>query len=413
MSERDANGRPRVVIVGGGIAGLEAALALHHLAPDAAQLTLVAPEPEFHYKPMVVLEPFSRQPARRHELAPALEQLGGRFVKAALVGVHPDEHAIELAGGERLGYEMLIVAVGGRARPAYEGADTFWAARGDLPIDEVLERAAGHPSRTLAFVVPPGCSWPLPLYELALMTRRRCEEGGPYGVSLLLVSPEQSPLAVFGVAPSQELAELLRARAIDFEPFRSVVERGGKLLRLPGGKPLEAGAVVALPTIEGPGVHGLPADDHGFVPIDEQARVIGVEDVYAAGDGTDFPVKQGGIATQQADAAAEHIASRLGAAVHPTRFRPVLRGQLITGADSLHMKHELAGGRGAGAASLDCLWWPPGKVAGRFLAPWLAGTTPAESLEPPSRPLDVEVALPLDWHGSPMAMGGHPNPVDA
>ena len=176
------------------------------------------------------------------------------------------------------------------------------------------------------------------------------------------------------------------------------------LVLTPGNRPLEADAVIALPLLEGPSIPGLPSDAKGFIPIDEHARVRGVEDVYAAGDGTTFPIKQGGIATQQADAAAEHIAARVGAAVDPNPFRPVLRGQLLTGEDSLNLRHEIAGGRGEGAASADYLWWPPHKISGRYLAPWLAHETVHADSEPPRRSIDIEVALPTDWHEQPMAL---------
>ena len=405
-STAGTNGLPRVVIAGGGIAGLEAALALHQLLPRrAASVTLVAAEPDFTYKPMVVAEPFSREPAERRALAPALGELGMAFVQGAVREVRPEVHAIELAGGDRLGYDLLVVAVGARARPALPSAETFWAARGDLPIDELLDRAGASPTRTLAFVVPGGCSWPLPLYELALMTRRRTEErGGPYGLRLRVLTPEACPLAIFGAPATAAVSSLLGARGIEVEPFSTVVEEDGVMRIHPAGASLDAGAVIALPVLEGPRVAGLPMDEHGFTPIDEYARVPGVKDVYAAGDGTTFPVKQGGIATQQADAAAGHIAARLGATAEPKPFEPVLRGQLITGPESLNLSHELSGGHGEGVASLDYLWWPPGKVAGRYLGPWLAGTVPEEGLEPPSRPLEVEVALPHEWHGSPMAL---------
>jgi sulfide:quinone oxidoreductase len=154
--------------------------------------------------------------------------------------------------------------------------------------------------------------------------------------------------------------------------------------------------------IEGPGVPGLPHDPNGFTPIDEHARVEGAKDVYAAGDGTNFAVKQGGLATQQADAAAEHIAATLGADLDPEPFKPVLRGQLITGAESLHMRHGLTGGQGEGIASMDYLWWPPQKVAGKYLSGWL-GHNPPGDLEPPSAQIEVEVAWPHDWHAMPMA----------
>jgi sulfide:quinone oxidoreductase len=155
----------------------------------------------------------------------------------------------------------------------------------------------------------------------------------------------------------------------------------------------------------------LPADDHGFIPIDEHARVIGVADVYAAGDGTTFPIKQGGLATQQADAAAEHIAARLGASVQAKPFHPVLRGQLITGVESLHMRHDLSGGHGEGTASLDYLWWPPHKVSGRYLAAWLAHEMPRAEPETPEDLLDIEVPLTHEWHEKPMALDPY-RPLD-
>jgi sulfide:quinone oxidoreductase len=410
VAENRSDTRPRILIAGGGVAGLEAALALHHLAPGLADVTLLAPDPEFVVKPLAVNEPFSLQPAERHELGPAMHELGFDFVLDGITSVEPGAHQVELASGERLGYDLLICAIGGRARPVYESAETFWASHSDLAVNEQLDAAASSPGATLSFIVPPGCSWPLPIYELALMARNRADERAPRELGMAVITPEESPLAIFGQAASAAVVELLRARAIDVITGTSVVEEGGALRTVPAGHSLPDGPAIALPAIEGPGLRGLPADEDGFVPIDLHARVRGIQDVYAAGDGTSFPIKQGGIATQEADAAAEHIAARLGAEVEPRPFEPVLRGQLIAGSESLNLRHGLGGGHGEGGASLDYLWWPPGKIAGRYLAPWLLGTDPGESLDPPGRPLDVEVSLPHEWHGDPMAMGTHPAP---
>ena len=59
----------RVLIAGGGVAGLEALLALRDLAGDRVELTLLSPETEFVYRPMAVAEPFGRGRADRHPLA--------------------------------------------------------------------------------------------------------------------------------------------------------------------------------------------------------------------------------------------------------------------------------------------------------------------------------------------------------
>jgi sulfide:quinone oxidoreductase len=392
-----------VVIVGGGVAGLEALLALHDLAGDRAELTMVAPEPDFLYKPFLVEEPFDLGPAERHELAPLAEEKGARFVLAAAERVLPDERVVELSDGSRLDYDHLVVCVGGRYRPALEGATTFPSGGEPFRADRLLDRASGEDGR-IAFVVPPGVTWSLPLYEIALMTARRATEKRAE-VKLAVVTPEPSPLAVFGPAASEAVAELLRARGIEFFGGTFVRELGGDGIRFgPGDRAFGPAEVVALPAMEGPAIPGLPADEHGFLPIDDHARVKGVDDVYAAGDGTNFPVKQGGIGTQQADAAAEEIAHRLGASGAPEPFRPVLRGKLITGGESLHLRAEVAGGGGEGEASPDCLWWPPHKISGRYLAPFLYHGEAHTEPEPPGRPLDVEVALPREWHEDPMAL---------
>jgi sulfide:quinone oxidoreductase len=121
--------------------------------------------------------------------------------------------------------------------------------------------------------------------------------------------------------------------------------------------------------------------------------VHGEQDVYAAGDATNSPIKQGGVATQQADAAAEAIAARAGADVEPQPFRPVLRGLLLTGATPRYMRAELSGGRGADSRVSDhALWWPPSKIAGKRLAPYLA--LRHDELETEADGLHVEVEVP-------------------
>lgn len=395
--------RRQVLIAGGGIAGLEAALALHDLAGERVEVTLVAPDPEFLYKPLTVEEPFTGSPAERHELEPLLADLGARYVSGAVERVDVARREVSLDGDRTLGYDDLIVCVGGRPRPAYRAAETFWSASSDLPVDDLLERAAASEHRTLALVVPQGTSWPLPLYELALQLRRRSEEGGHGDVRLRLFTPEDAPLGIFGRAASDAVGALLEGRRIELEPDSWVVEGdSGELELRPQGGPLPADVVIALPRLVGPAIEGLPADDNGFLPIDDHGRVRGASGVYAAGDGTDFPVKQGGIATQQADAVAEHIAAAAGAEVEAAPFTPVLRGQLVTGAESLHMRHGLTGGHGEGVASLDYLWWPPQKVSGRYLSAWLSHSPPTRDLDPPDGAMQVEVSLPQEWHGDPM-----------
>jgi sulfide:quinone oxidoreductase len=121
-------------------------------------------------------------------------------------------------------------------------------------------------------------------------------------------------------------------------------------------------------------VPGLPAEGDGFVAVDDLGRVAGADAVYAAGDGTTVPVKQGGIAAQQALAAATAIARSAGADVALKPFRPVLRAELLTGSRSTYLREHVGGGDGdASTTSEHALWWPPTKVAAPHLAPYLEG----------------------------------------
>jgi sulfide:quinone oxidoreductase len=223
--------------------------------------------------------------------------------------------------------------------------------------------------------------WSLPLYELALMTAARAREMSLSDAELTLVTPEESPLAVFGLQASEEVAKLLADAGVKVEArARAEIERTGRVTLHPDGRTIECDRVVALPRVVGRRISGLPVNDEGFVPIDEHARVPGVEQVWAAGDGTAFPVKQGGIACQQADAAAADIARWVGATPDAEPFRPVLRGKLLTGGEPRFMRHHLEGGHGEDSeASTQPLWWPPTKIAGVHLAPYLGELPPAEA----------------------------------
>jgi sulfide:quinone oxidoreductase len=389
-----------VLIAGGGVAGLEALLALRELAGDKVRVTMLAPKPEFVYRPMIVEEAFSLVPAERHELDLLVADCGGKFLLGELSEVVPDEHLVRLSDGMDLAYDIAVICVGAQAHTAYESATTLRSWEEPLAIDEAMATAASHPSHTIAFVVPPGVSWPLPLYELAMLSQNRAAEQG-LNLKTMIVTPESEPLAIFGPPATDAVAGMLRGRKIEVKCDASVHERTGDFTIVPDGGALDVGAVVALPVLSGPNISGLPSDTHGFMPIDEHGQVRGVEDVFAAGDGTDFPIKQGGLGTQQADACAEMIASRAGASVEPQPFKPVLRGKLITNSESLNLSADISGGGGASTASPNLLWWPSQKIAGRYLSPYLSGTKNGFEPEASDRALEIEVSLPTEWHGQP------------
>jgi sulfide:quinone oxidoreductase len=387
----------RVVIAGGGVAALEAALALRELAEERVEIELVGPEPHFWYRPLSVAEPFGLGETNRYELAALVSAAGATFTLGTLEGVDAGRHVAKTTVGE-IPYNILLVAVGAIPAEAVPGALTFRGPADTERIRALLEEIAAGDVRRVAFALPWGAVWSLPLYELALMTATHLEANRIEGVELMLVTPEDEPLQLFGRAGSDAVGELLDERGITLVTGSHPAEFADGGLRLvPEGR-LEVDRVVALPRLWGPRLDGLPQTRNGFIPIDAHARVRGLEDVYAAGDITSFPVKQGGIATQLADAAAEAIAQAAGADLRPEPFRPVLRGLLLTGSQPRYLRHELSGAVDpADAASPDPLWWPPAKIVGRHLAPFLANFAGVASPpEPSPAPGSIRVEVELE-----------------
>jgi sulfide:quinone oxidoreductase len=388
-----------VVIAGGGVAGLEALIALRALAGDRVRLTLLDPSEDFVYAPLSVGAPFAHRGAERRSLDKIAREFDAERVRGSLARVHPGDHFVETGEGAELPYGVLLTAIGARRRPAFPKATTFRGQEDAESVRGLVRDVEEGYVRRVAFVVPGGVTWSLPLYELALMTALRAREMS-IGVELVLVTPEDAPLAVFGQQANAAVAELLDAAGIEFVGSTYAdVESAQRVWLRPSGRELEVDRVLALPVLEGQAPPGLPADERGFIPADSHGRVPGVEDVYAAGDGTQFPIKQGGVATQQADLVAADIARRVGVNVEPVEhFRPQLRAVIMTGAKERFLRSdEATGGRGASSESSDhALWWPPSKIAGAYLAPYLAG--PDAPAPPEGEALEID--LPLETRPS-------------
>lgn len=371
--------RPKkVLIAGGGVAALEAALALRALA-ELVSVELLGPEPHFWYRPLSVAEPFGLGEAQRFELGELALAVGATFTPGTLLGVDAAEHVARTSVGN-IDYAALLVAVGAVPTPALPAALTFRGPADTDKIRDLLGELTGGAAGSVAFVAPGGAAWSLPIYELALMTAAHLEAREVSGVDLLVVTHEEEPLRLFGEAGRRAVRALLESHSIDVRAASYPSEFvEGELRLVPNGR-IAVDRVVSLPRLVGPKLDGLPQTVDGFIPIDSHMRVRGLEDVYVAGDVASFPVKQGGIAAQMADVAARAIAAELGADVEVEPFRPVLRGLLLTGGRPQYLRHELTAAGQVDAASPEPLWWPPAKVVGRYLAPFLAERAGAESV---------------------------------
>ncbi|MGI8557896.1 MAG: FAD-dependent oxidoreductase [Solirubrobacteraceae bacterium] len=408
MTSRDTHksSLPRVVIAGGGVAGLETLFALRALARDCVEVTVLAPELRFVNLSMAVDQPFKPRRGRGFRLEDTAVELGAHWHHGTLDRVEPERHRVVTRDGEELPYDILVLAVGAHPEREWESADVLTFHGGhDGPNFELLlkQLLEGQISR-VAFVKPAGASWPLPLYDLVLMTAAECVAHERSGIELTLVTPEEAPLGMFGAAASAKVRQLLQNAgvALHTSSYGAPTHRGWLEIS-PGEGGLPVDRVVTEPRLIGPRLRGIACAADGFIETDAHGRVLGLDDVFAAGDATAFPIKQGGLAAQQADAVAEAIAACVGANVEPQPFHPVLRGVLLTGGPARYMRADISGGAGDDSTiSRQALWWPPDKIAGRYLAPYLSSQV--------GEALDVtpqgEYALPVETTLDPVAPGG-------
>jgi sulfide:quinone oxidoreductase len=363
--------RQEVVIAGAGVAGLEAALALRDLAGDRVEVTLHDPSREFAYRPFGIGEPYGTTRAFRYDRRRLSELCGASLHASAIAAVEPERRIAVSRDGERLPYDHLIVATGARMLWAVPGAVTYWGVADEGQVGDLIADLRLGRLRRLAFTMPAGRSWVLPLYELALLAADVLDKTGNDRARITVVTPEGAPLEIFGPRAAGQTRALLAERRIDLVTGAQPLGFAAGRLRIDPGEAIEMDAVITLPRLEGRRIGGIPHDEDGFLAVDGHGRVAGLERVYAAGDVSSLLFKQGVFSTQQADTVAEAIAAATGAGIEPRAAGPQVRAVLWTGQGPLY----LAGGNGemdGGVSSpsqrhLELLH--NGRLAARYLSP--------------------------------------------
>jgi sulfide:quinone oxidoreductase len=363
----------RVLIAGGGVAGLEAALALRELAGERIATMILAPDLDFVYRPMRVVEPFNYAEAKRYPLQEIADDIGAQLRSDAFRWLAPEQRIVHTEAGQQLGYDALLLALGAKLRKRFPHALTIDDRRLDEQLRGLIQDVEGGYARKLAFLVPTAMPWPLPIYELALMTARRAYDMNAE-VSITLLTPEDAPLAIFGQTVSETVGRVLERHGIlTVTSAHCETPAPGEIAIHPGRRSLHVDRIIALPELYGPSIPGVPTyDSHGFIHVDVHGKVQGLERVYAAGDATNFPVKHGGIAAQQADVAAQAIAADAGAPIEPSKFNPVIHGMLLGAEKPLYLSAHITGGHGSSSAVSETpSWSPPTKIVAKYLAPYL------------------------------------------
>lgn len=326
---------PHVVILGGGFGGLESAFYLRFRLRDRVRITLISDSDRFLFKPNTIYIPFGLDPER---LLIPLDRPARRQGIDLRIGrvrdVQPDRQVVEYEGGS-VSYDYLIVATGAGMRPAEvpglsEFAQTIWTPEEMLRLREALQKLRmdleDGATRTVLFLVPPHNKCSGPLYELVFMVDtwlRRLRLRGR--ARILWTTYEQSFIQAFGPR-LHEVVESEFARRGITGYTRWVVDRvEAKSVVYQNGERVDYDLLIAFPPyVAAVQYPTLPTDERGFLHTElSTRRVVGLDNVYAVGDTSDFPVKQAFLAFLQADAVAEHISRRVSGQPVDGAFEPV------------------------------------------------------------------------------------------
>jgi sulfide:quinone oxidoreductase len=363
--------RQRVVIAGAGIAGLEAALALRDLAGDRVEVSLHDPSGELAYRPFGIGEPYGTTRAFRYDLGRLSELCGASLRPSEIAAVDPERRIAIGRDGERHPYDHLIVAIGARMLWAVPGAVTYWGVADEGQVSDLIADLRLGRLRRLAFTMPAGHSWVLPLYELALLAAGVLEKTANDRTRITVVTPEAAPLEIFGRRAAEQTSALLAERRIDVVAGTRPAGFAAGRLRIDSGEDIETDAVIALPRLEGRRIDGIAHDEDGFVAVDEDGAAVGLERIYAAGDVSSLRFKQGAFSSQQADTVAEAIAAAVGIGAGPRAAGRRMRAVLWTGQGPRYLSGGNGGANGPASSPsqrhLELLH--NGRLAARYLSP--------------------------------------------
>jgi NADH dehydrogenase len=329
------DGRPEVVVLGGGFAGLAALRSL----PPRYRTTLVDARPAFEFLPNLheLLSGRKSPGDLRLPLRPLAARAGARFLRARVVEIDPVARRVHLAQGRALAYDALVFALGGvNATHGVAGVERFAlpfksvdaAAQIEARLD-ALARAAGGPHPVV--VVGGGIEGVEVLGEIL----RRDPEGRAFRPTLVEAAPRLLAEAPPGVARAvvrragERGVTVLTGEAVAAVARERVVLANGE--RLVSRCTIWTGGPAPSPVLAASGL----AAPGAWCAVRETLAHPRHPEIFVCGDAAVLqrPVaKQGYHALDMGAHAARAVARQLAGA-RPAPFRPQEKPTLISFGD--------------------------------------------------------------------------------
>lgn len=327
-----------VCILGNGFGAIAAIQALRRAAP-MVDITVVAPQPEFHYLPSIIWIPIGLR--RREDLIVPLhrffDRMRVRFIQSQVTGLGDGGRTVHTQAGD-VRNDALLIATGGRfikKLPGIEHAITpcEGIVAAERIRDRIREMQGGHIAIGFAGnPQEPSSMRGGPMFEFLFgLDAQLRQEGRRERFHITFFSPAAEPGARLGPQVVKHLLAEMARRGID-------THLGHPMVRIePDRVVTQGGEIPSDLTLFMPGLSGnlwfddtaLPRSPGGLIQADAQCRVPGFDRVYVVGDSGSFPgpdwmPKQAHMADLQARAAVPNLLADLSGQASQQTFVPEL-----------------------------------------------------------------------------------------
>ena len=343
----------RVLILGGGFAGVVTAERLAAQLSDEHQITLVSRSRNFVFYPALVRLAFGKcEPEDvSFDLRNAMLNRRINFIEAEVARIDPFERTVTIAHGEvegKLGYDYLVFALGRRL--ATERIHGFYEhAQHLLSVDKAIK--FGNAIKTFkegraVFGQCPGARLPVPVYESAFALARLLEEKGQRkNVRITIVSPCTLESELGDATAATIIRKALAHHEIEFLPNLSIESLTENSAITSSGDRINYNLLMLVPPFRGSSAASYVGitNPEGYINVDATMRVLGHERLYAVGDCVNFDgPKMGHMAVRQAEVAAANLAATIEGHEPVTQYQHEMRFVIEeVGGDGLYLRKHL------------------------------------------------------------------------
>jgi sulfide:quinone oxidoreductase len=313
----------RILVLGGGVGGTLAANLISRqlksqIDRGEASVTVVDEKGEHIYQPgYMYIAMGNEKPERLKRPERSLLDRRVQLEVGRAVGIDVPNQTVTLEGGEKLGYEQLVLATGSRILPEQiEHFDTeahhFYGPDAAQKLRNALDAFTGGRVVIGIAGMPYKCP-PAPLEVAFLIEHELRQRGLREKSEMHYCSPIGRAFTIESV--SEMATPILEQKNIELHTFFNVetIDAEKKVINSLEGEELPYDLLILVPPHKGAQlvIDAELAPPSGWLPTDHHTLLVkGYENIYALGDATDLPLsKAGSTAHFEAPVVAERVAA--------------------------------------------------------------------------------------------------------